>query len=260
MALLEVSNLGIAFGGLQAVAQLDLSIEKGHLYGLIGPNGAGKTTVFNMLTGVYKPTEGNIILDGKDITGQNPELISKSGIARTFQNIRLFNDMTVLDNVKVGLHNQIRYNMWTGILRLPAYKEKEHEMNREAMKLLKIFDLDKEADYKASQLPYGKQRKLEIARALATNPKLLLLDEPAAGMNPSETAELMENIVKIRDTFHIAIMLIEHDMNLVMGICEGICVLNFGQIIAKGTAEEIQANPKVIEAYLGSQKKEGNKG
>ena len=260
MALLEVSNLGIAFGGLQAVAQLDLSIEKGHLYGLIGPNGAGKTTVFNMLTGVYKPTEGNIILDGKDITGQNPELISKSGIARTFQNIRLFNDMTVLDNVKVGLHNQIRYNMWTGILRLPAYKEKEHEMNREAMKLLKIFDLDKEADYKASQLPYGKQRKLEIARALATNPKLLLLDEPAAGMNPSETAELMENIVKILDTFHIAIMLIEHDMNLVMGICEGICVLNFGQIIAKGTAEEIQANPKVIEAYLGSQKKEGNKG
>ena len=179
MALLEVSNLGIAFGGLQAVAQLDLSIEKGHLYGLIGPNGAGKTTVFNMLTGVYKPTEGNIILDGKDITGQNPELISKSGIARTFQNIRLFNDMTVLDNVKVGLHNQIRYNMWTGILRLPAYKEKEHEMNREAMKLLKIFDLDKEADYKASQLPYGKQRKLEIARALATNPKLLLLDEPS---------------------------------------------------------------------------------
>ena len=168
MALLEVSNLGIAFGGLQAVAQLDLSIEKGHLYGLIGPNGAGKTTVFNMLTGVYKPTEGNIILDGKDITGQNPELISKSGIARTFQNIRLFNDMTVLDNVKVGLHNQIRYNMWTGILRLPAYKEKEHEMNREAMKLLKIFDLDKEADYKASQLPYGEQRKLEIARALAT--------------------------------------------------------------------------------------------
>ena len=258
MALLEVSNLGIAFGGLQAVAQLDLSIEKGHLYGLIGPNGAGKTTVFNMLTGVYKPTEGNIILDGKDITGQNPELISKSGIARTFQNIRLFNDMTVLDNVKVGLHNQIRYNMWTGILRLPAYKEKEHEMNREAMKLLKIFDLDKEADYKASQLPYGKQRKLEIARALATEPKLLLLDEPAAGMNPSETAELMENIVKIRDTFGIAIMLIEHDMSLVMNICEGICVLNFGKVIAKGTAEEIQNNDAVIEAYLGKQDKGEN--
>ena len=260
MALLEVSNLGIAFGGLQAVAQVDLSIEKGHLYGLIGPNGAGKTTVFNMLTGVYRPTEGNIILDGVDITGKSPEIISKAGVARTFQNIRLFNEMTVLDNVKVGLHNQVKYNMWTGILRLPAYREKEHEMNRQAMKLLKIFDLDGQADLMAAQLPYGKQRKLEIARALATNPKLLLLDEPAAGMNPSETADLMENIVKIRDTFHIAVMLIEHDMNLVMGICEGICVLNFGQIIAKGTAEEIQANPKVIEAYLGSQKKGGSRG
>ena len=258
MALLEVSNLGIAFGGLQAVAQLDLSIEKGHLYGLIGPNGAGKTTVFNMLTGVYKPTEGNIILDGKDITGQNPELISKSGIARTFQNIRLFNDMTVLDNVKVGLHNQIRYNMWTGILRLPAYKEKEHEMNREAMKLLKIFDLDKEADYKASQLPYGKQRKLEIARALATNPKLLLLDEPAAGMNPSETTELMHQIRRIRDTFHVAIFLIEHDMNLVMNVCEAIAVVNYGRIIAKGTPEEIRTNPAVIEAYLGKEEGAAN--
>ena len=181
MALLEVSNLGIAFGGLQAVSQLDLKIEKGHLYGLIGPNGAGKTTVFNMLTGVYKPTEGNIVLDGNDITGATPEAISKAGIARTFQNIRLFNDMTVLDNVKVGLHNQVVYGMWTGILRLPSFREKEHEMDRRAMKLLKIFDLDAEANYKASQLPYGKQRKLEIARALATNPKLLLLaglDEP----------------------------------------------------------------------------------
>ena len=251
MALLEVSNRGIAFGGLQAVAQLDLSIEKGHLYGLIGPNGAGKTTVFNMLTGVYKPTEGNIILDGKDITGQNPELISKSGIARTFQNIRLFNDMTVLDNVKVGLHNQIRYNMWTGILRLPAYKEKEHEMNREAMKLLKIFDLDKEADYKASQLPYGKQRKLEIARALATNPKLLLLDEPAAGMNPNETEELMHTIHSVRDRFGVAILLIEHDMNFVMGICEEITVLDYGRVIARGDGKAIRNNPKVIAAYLG---------
>ena len=249
--LLEVSNLGIAFGGLQAVAQLDLSIEKGHLYGLIGPNGAGKTTVFNMLTGVYKPTEGNIILDGKDITGQNPELISKSGIARTFQNIRLFNDMTVLDNVKVGLHNQIRYNMWTGILRLPAYKEREHEMNREAMKLLKIFDLDKEADYKASQLPYGKQRKLEIARALATNPKLLLLDEPAAGMNPNETEELMHTIHSVRDQFGVAILLIEHDMNFVMGICEEITVLDYGRVIARGDGKAIRNNPKVIAAYLG---------
>ena len=243
MALLEVSNLGIAFGGLQAVAQLDLSIEKGHLYGLIGPNGAGKTTVFNMLTGVYKPTEGNIILDGKDITGQNPELISKSGIARTFQNIRLFNDMTVLDNVKVGLHNQIRYNMWTGILRLPAYKEKEHEMNREAMKLLKIFDLDKEADYKASQLPYGKQRKLEIARAL--------VDEPAAGMNPNETEELMHTIHSVRDQFGVAILLIEHDMNFVMGICEEITVLDYGRVIARGDGKAIRNNPKVIAAYLG---------
>ena len=251
MALLEVSNLGIAFGGLQAVAQLDLSIEKGHLYGLIGPNGAGKTTVFNMLTGVYKPTEGNIILDGKDITGQNPELISKSGIARTFQNIRLFNDMTVLDNVKVGLHNQVRYNMWTGILRLPAYKEKEHEMNREAMKLLKIFDLDKEADYKASQLPYGKQRKLEIARALATNPKLLLLDEPAAGMNPQETLELTEFIGEIRKNFHMTILLIEHHMDLVMDIADRIYVLDFGKLIAQGTPEEIQNNERVVDAYLG---------
>ena len=251
MALLEVSNLGIAFGGLQAVAQLDLKIKKGHLYGLIGPNGAGKTTVFNMLTGVYKPTEGNIVLDGRDITGATPETISKAGIARTFQNIRLFNDMTVLDNVKVGLHNQVKYNMWTGILRLPAYREKEHEMDRRAMKLLKIFDLDKEANYKASQLPYGKQRKLEIARALATNPKLLLLDEPAAGMNPNETEELMQTVRSVRDQFGIAVLLIEHDMNFVMGICEEITVLDYGRVIAHGDGKTIRNNPKVIAAYLG---------
>ena len=251
MALLEVSNLGIAFGGLQAVAQLDLKIEKGHLYGLIGPNGAGKTTVFNMLTGVYTPTEGNIVRDGKDITGKSPDLISKAGVARTFQNIRLFNDMTVLDNVKVALHNQIRYNMWTGILRLPSFREKEHQMDREALRLLKIFDLDGEASLKASQLPYGKQRKLEIARALATNPKLLLLDEPAAGMNPNETEELMNTVRSVRDQFGIAILLIEHDMNFVMGICEEITVLDYGRVIAHGDGKAIRNNPKVIAAYLG---------
>ena len=251
MALLEVSNLGIAFGGLQAVSQLDLKIEKGHLYGLIGPNGAGKTTVFNMLTGVYKPTEGNIVLDGNDITGATPEAISKAGIARTFQNIRLFNDMTVLDNVKVGLHNQVVYGMWTGILRLPSFREKEHEMDRRAMKLLKIFDLDAEANYKASQLPYGKQRKLEIARALATDPKLLLLDEPAAGMNPNETAELMDTIRFVRDHFDMTVLLIEHDMKLVSGICEKLTVLNFGQVLTQGETSEVLNDKRVITAYLG---------
>ena len=256
MALLEVSNLGIAFGGLQAVSQLDLKIEKGHLYGLIGPNGAGKTTVFNMLTGVYKPTEGNIVLDGNDITGATPEAISKAGIARTFQNIRLFSNLTVEDNVKIGLHNQEPYSTFEGIFRLPRYWRQERTAHERALELLSIFDMQDMANVQAGSLPYGAQRRLEIVRALATNPSLLLLDEPAAGMNPSETQELMENIVKIRDMFQIAVMLIEHDMKLVMGICEGICVLNFGKVIAKGTAEEIQANPAVIEAYLGK-KKEG---
>ncbi|MEG1322643.1 MAG: ABC transporter ATP-binding protein [Ruthenibacterium sp.] len=253
MALLEVSNLGIAFGGLQAVDKVDLTIDNGCLYGLIGPNGAGKTTVFNMLTGVYQPTEGDIILDGKNITRQRPEKISKAGIARTFQNIRLFKDMTVLDNVKVGLHNQIYYSTLSGILRLPSYFEKEQEMKGRAMSLLKIFNLENEAKLPANSLPYGKQRKLEIARALATNPKLLLLDEPAAGMNPNETAELMETVKFVRDKFKIAILLIEHDMNFVMGICEHIVVLDYGRIIAEGNAETVCNNPKVIAAYLGGE-------
>ena len=251
MVLLEVTNLGIAFGGLQAGAHLGMKNEKGRTWGLIGPNGAGKTTVFNMLTGVYRPTEGDIILDGVNITGKKPEKICRAGIARTFQNIRLFNELTVLDNVKVGLHNQVRYAMWTGIFRLPGYREKEREMNKQAMKLLKIFDLDKEARLPASSLPYGKQRKLEIARALATNPKLLLLDEPAAGMNPNETEELMNTIKSVRETFGVAILLIEHDMNFVMGICEHITVLDYGRIIAEGNGEAIRNNPKVIAAYLG---------
>ncbi|WP_367925539.1 ABC transporter ATP-binding protein [uncultured Ruthenibacterium sp.] len=253
MALLEVSNLGIAFGGLQAVDKVDLRLEKGGLYGLIGPNGAGKTTVFNMLTGVYQPTEGDIILDGVNITGQAPAAISKAGIARTFQNIRLFKDMTVLDNVKVGLHNQIKYSTLEGIFHLPSYYEKEREMRGKAMSLLKIFNLEDEAKQLASSLPYGKQRKLEIARALATTPKLLLLDEPAAGMNPNETAELMETIKFVREHFQVAILLIEHDMSFVMGLCEQIVVLDYGRIIAQGDPQQVRNNPKVIAAYLGGE-------
>ena len=226
MALLEVSNLGISFGGLRAVDGFHLTIEKGQLYGLIGPNGAGKTTVFNMLTGVYEPTDGSIILDGKDITGKKTIDINKAGIARTFQNIRLFKDQSVIDNVKIGLHNEMKYSTLEGILRLPKYHRVEKEMNEKAMELLKVFDLDKEADFLSSNLPYGKQRKLEIARALATNPKLLLLDEPAAGMNPNETKELMDTIHFVRDEFDMTVLLIEHDMKLVSGICEELTVLN----------------------------------
>ena len=252
--ILECSHLGIDFGGLAAVKDFNMAIGRTEIAGLIGPNGAGKTTVFNLLTKVYHPTRGTILVDGMDTAGKTPAQVNRMGIARTFQNIRLFNNLSVEDNVKIGLHNQTRYNALSGILRLPNYWKQEKMAHESAMELLSIFDMQDLAGHKAGSLPYGAQRRLEIVRALATNPSLLLLDEPAAGMNPSETVELMENIVKIRDTFHIAIMLIEHDMNLVMGICEGICVLNFGQIIAKGTAEEIQNNPVVIEAYLGKQK------
>jgi len=251
MSMLEINNLGISFVGLKAVDGLNLKIEKGELYGLIGPNGAGKTTVFNMLTGVYKPTEGNFTLDGEDLTGMHPADINKKGIARTFQNIRLFNKMSILDNVKLGLNNHQTYNVVEGIFRLPRYRKQEAEMNAEAMRLLKVFELDQHADWLASNLPYGKQRKLEIARALATRPKLLLLDEPAAGMNPNETAELMETIKFIRDEFGLTILLIEHDMRLVSGICENITVLNFGKELAHGVTSEVLNNPEVVKAYLG---------
>ena len=251
MAMLEVNHLAIQFGGLRAVDGFNVSIEKGQLYGLIGPNGAGKTTIFNLLTGVYKPTEGIIKLDGQDITGKNTIEINRAGIARTFQNIRLFKDMPVLDNVKVGLHNQHSYSTLTGILRLPKYYKVEKEMNEKAMEILKVFDLDKEAYTLAGNLPYGKQRKLEIARALATNPKLLLLDEPAAGMNPNETEELMDTIRFVRDNFDMTILLIEHDMKLVGGICEEVTVLNFGQVLAQGETSKVLKDPAVITAYLG---------
>lgn len=250
-ALLDVKNLGISFGGLRAVNGFDISIEKEELYGLIGPNGAGKTTVFNLLTGVYKPDAGKVILDGQDITGKKTIDISKAGIARTFQNIRLFTKLSVLDNVKVGLHNKHHYSTIEGILRLPGYRRVEKEMNERAMELLKVFDLADHADYLASNLPYGQQRKLEIARALATEPKLLLLDEPAAGMNPQETLELTEFIGRIRDEFGLTIFMIEHHMDLVMEISDRIYVLDFGKPIAEGVPEEIRNNPRVIEAYLG---------
>ncbi len=251
MALLETKNLGISFGGLRAVDEVNLKIEKGQLFGLIGPNGAGKTTVFNLLTGVYQPTEGMILLDGENIVGKSTAEISIAGIGRTFQNIRLFRNMSVRDNVKAALHNREKYPFLAGMLRLPGYYRVEKKMNETAREILKVFDLDREESTLASNLPYGKQRKLEIARALATNPKLLLLDEPAAGMNPNETSELMETIRLIRDKFHITILLIEHDMKLVAGICEQLLVLNFGTELAKGTPEEVLHDPAVVTAYLG---------
>lgn len=253
MAMLEVKNLGISFGGLRAVDDFNLSIEQGQLYGLIGPNGAGKTTIFNMLTGVYKPTDGKIFLDGEDITGKSTIEINKEGIARTFQNIRLFSDLSVLDNVKAGLHNQkeYEYSTLTGILRLPRYHEAEKAMNEKAMELLKVFELDQHADTLAANLPYGEQRKLEIARAMATEPKLLLLDEPAAGMNPNETQALMDMIRFVQSHFHMTILLIEHDMRLVSGICEELTVLNFGEVLAQGKTADVLHDPQVITAYLG---------
>ena len=252
--ILECQHLGIDFGGLTAVNEFNMAIGRTEIAGLIGPNGAGKTTVFNLLTKVYQPTRGTILLDGLDTAGKTTAQVNRMGIARTFQNIRLFDNLSVEDNVKIGMHNAIHSGLLSSVLRLPSYWREEKIAHQRALELLSLFDMQDLANAKAGSLPYGAQRRLEIVRALGTNPSLLLLDEPAAGMNPSETAELMENIVKIRDTFQIAILLIEHDMSLVMGICEGICVLNFGQIIAKGTPTEIQNNPEVIKAYLGNGK------
>jgi len=253
---LDVRNLGIDFGGLTAVDGFNMTIGPTEISGLIGPNGAGKTTIFNLLTSVYQPTRGSILLNGIDTKGMTTAKVNKLGIARTFQNIRLFSDMTALDNVKVGMHNSIKCSFASSLLHLPGYYKAEKLANEKALELMDFMGLADVADAKAGSLPYGVQRRLEIVRALATDPSIILLDEPAAGMNPSETAELMHQIRRIRDTFQIAIFLIEHDMNLVMGVCEGIVVVNYGRIIAKGTPEEIRDNPAVIEAYLG--RKDGN--
>ena len=251
MAMLEVTSLGISFGGLRAVDELSMKIEEGGLVGLIGPNGAGKTTVFNMLTGVYRPTDGGIRLDGQNLIGKKPHDICKMGVARTFQNIRLFSNLSVMDNVKTGLHNEITYTLAESLLHIGSYRKKERAMDGRAMELLEVFDLVSVADYKAANLPYGKQRKLEIARALATDPKLLLLDEPAAGMNPNETEELMETIELVRKKFGVTVLLIEHDMKLVSGICEYLYVLNFGRLLAEGAPSEVLSNPEVVTAYVG---------
>ena len=251
LPVLDVRNLGIDFGGLTAVDGFNITIGPTEISGLIGPNGAGKTTIFNLLTGVYQPTRGSILIKGIDTKGMPTHKVNKLGIARTFQNIRLFNDMTALDNVKVGMHNEMKCSFLASLLRLPSYFKAEKKANQKAMELLEFMGLADIADQKAGSLPYGVQRRLEICRALASNPAVILLDEPAAGMNPSETAELMHQIRRIRDTFQIAIFLIEHDMNLVMNVCEAIAVVSYGKIIAKGTPDEIKKNPAVIEAYLG---------
>lgn len=251
MAMLEVTALGISFGGLRAVDELNMQIEAGALVGLIGPNGAGKTTVFNMLTGVYRPTDGGIRLDGQNLIGKKPHEICRLGVARTFQNIRLFSNLTVLDNVKTALHNQTKYSLAESLTHFGSYHKKERQMTERALEILKVFQLDTMATYQAANLPYGRQRKLEIARALATNPKLLLLDEPAAGMNPNETGELMQTIELVRRQFGVTILLIEHDMKLVSGICEYLYVLNFGRLLAEGTPGDVLKNPQVITAYLG---------
>ncbi|MEG1305191.1 MAG: ABC transporter ATP-binding protein [Oscillospiraceae bacterium] len=256
--ILDVRHLGIEFGGLTAVDDFSLIIGRTEIAGLIGPNGAGKTTVFNLLTNVYSPTHGAILLDGESTHGKSTFQLNKMGIARTFQNIRLFKNISVLDNVKIGLHNEMSYKLPHALLRLPDYWRQERIAGERALELLSVFDMQDMADMQAGSLPYGAQRRLEIVRALATSPSLLLLDEPAAGMNPSETAELMENIRKIRDVFQIAIILIEHDMNLVMGVCEGIAVLNYGKIIAKGSPDDIKKNPDVIEAYLGKEEEKAD--
>ena len=250
--ILDVRHLGIDFGGLTAVDDFSLLIGRTEIAGLIGPNGAGKTTVFNLLTNVYQPTRGAILLDGVNTAGKSTAQVNAMGIARTFQNIRLFSNMSVLDNVKVGLHNHIRENFFSSVTHAFGYAKAERAADVRAKELLDVFHMADHAEEAAGSLPYGAQRRLEIVRALATEPGILLLDEPAAGMNPSETVELMDNIRKIRDEFQIAILLIEHDMNLVMNICEGICVLNYGKVIAKGTPDEIKQNPVVIEAYLGN--------
>ena len=251
LPVLDVRNLGIDFGGLTAVDSFNITIGPTEIAGLIGPNGAGKTTIFNLLTSVYQPTRGSILINGIDTKGMTTYKVNKLGIARTFQNIRLFSEMTALDNVKVGMHNHIRCSFLSSLLHLPSYFRTEASANQKAMELLDFMGLSDVADQKAGSLPYGVQRRLEIVRALASNPSIILLDEPAAGMNPSETTELMHQIRRIRDTFHIAIFLIEHDMNLVMNVCETIAVVNYGRIIAKGTPDEIRTNPAVIEAYLG---------